>query len=171
MDDTTREDPGFDDHDSTMLVLTRVLPVTPRALWPWLTTAEAIAATWAPDGFTAHVDELDLRAGGSLVYSMTATGQEQVAFMESAGLPLSSTSRKIFTEIDEPHRLSYLSVIDFVPDHPTYDQLTTVTLREVEDGTSVEMALAPMHNEEWTQRVLAGRSNELDHLAQALGAG
>jgi hypothetical protein len=50
------------------------------------------------------VQELDLRPGGSLRYAMTAVGAEQVAFMESVGLPLTTESRKTFTAVEEPRR-------------------------------------------------------------------
>ncbi len=44
--------------------------------------------------------------------------------MKNAGMPLSTESRKTFTEVSPPTRLAYLSLIDFVPDHRTYEYLT-----------------------------------------------
>jgi hypothetical protein len=54
----------------------------------------------------------------------TATAPEQVAFMGNAGLPLVTTSRKRFTEVERPQRLAYMSLVDFVPDTPPYECLT-----------------------------------------------
>jgi hypothetical protein len=102
---------------------------------------------------------------------MTATGQEQIAFMEQAGMPLATTSHKRFTEVTEPSQLAYLSSIDFVPDQAPYDHLTTVTLERTEDGTEVTMEIEPMHNEEWTDRIVAGRTNELDNLERRWAPG
>jgi hypothetical protein len=54
------------------------------------------------DGFTTSVDTLDLREGGELVYTMTATAPEAIEFMTSAGMPLATVSRKRFTRIQAP---------------------------------------------------------------------
>src|SRR5206468_780421 len=63
---------------------------------PW-TTPEVIESWWAHDGFTVEVEKLELERGGELVYTMTASGPEQVEFMRNAGLPLTSTSRMRFS--------------------------------------------------------------------------
>jgi hypothetical protein len=85
--------------------------------------------------------------------------------MEQHGMPLSTTSRKTFTEIDGPTRLTYRSVVDFVPDHEPYEHLTVVELTPNGTGTTVTMDVEPLHDEVWTERLLAGRANELDNLA------
>ena len=151
------------------LVLRHSYPVPPERIWQLWTTPEGIGTWWAPDGFTTTVDVLDLRPGGSLDYTMTATGPEQVAFMEQGGLPLSTPSHKTFTEVVEPERLAYTSLIDFVPDVPAYEHRTTVTLEPTpEGGTDVVMRIEAMHDEEWTDRVVAGRTNELEKLEQVV---
>ena len=139
-----------------------------EAVWRLWTTTEGIPQWWAPDGFTVTVDRLDLRPGGELHYTMTATAPEQVAFMRSAGLPLSTPSRKRFAEVVEPSRLAYQSLIDFVPDHEPYEQLTTVTIEPDGDEVVVTMEMEPLHDEVWTERLVAGRSNELDNLGRLL---
>jgi hypothetical protein len=50
-----------------------------------LTTKEGIESWWALDGFAVEVRKLDLRPAGELLYSMTATGPEQIEFMKNAG--------------------------------------------------------------------------------------
>lgn len=142
----------------------RFVPASPSRVWQLWTTAEGISLWWAPEGFRTDVSRLDLRPGGELAYSMTAVGAAQVEFMEQNGMPLTTESRKYFTEVAEPHRLAYRSVIDFVPDHAAYEQLTVVDLQAVDGGTRVLMSVEPLHDEVWTQRLLAGRANELDNL-------
>jgi hypothetical protein len=151
-------------------ILERTVPAPPGRVWELWTTPEGISRWWAPEGFRTDVRRLDLAAGGELVYTMTAVGPEQVAFMEQNGMPLVTESRKYFTEVCEPTRLGYRSVIDFVPDHEPYEQLTVVDLAAVEGGTRVQMAVEPLHDEVWTQRLVAGRVNELENLG-ALVAG
>jgi uncharacterized protein YndB with AHSA1/START domain len=148
--------------------LTRTYRTDPATLWELWTTPAGIASWWAPDGFTTEVTHLDLRPGGELTYTMTAVGPEQVAFMSDAGMPLSTVSRKTFTEVAEPTRLAYTSLVDFVPGHEPYDHLTTVDLTPGADGVTVTMAVAPMHDDVWTERLVTGRTMELDHLAALL---
>src|SRR3954452_24690429 len=93
--------------------LVRTYAAAPERIWELWTTAAGIERWWAPDGFTTEVRELDLRPGGTLVYAMTATAPEQVAFMQEAGMPLTTVSRKTFTEDTAPERLAYLSLVDF----------------------------------------------------------
>ncbi|WP_067814467.1 SRPBCC family protein [Nocardia inohanensis] len=152
------------------LTLERTYPTTAEQIWALWTTAEGIPAWWAPDGFEVRVEEIDVRIGGGLVYTMTATGPEQVEFMNSAGLPLSTQSRKTFTEVEPVRRLSYTSHIDFVPGHAAYDHLTTVDIAPITGGVRVTMTIEPMHDEEWTQRIIAGRANELDNLGKVVAA-
>ena len=153
------------------LTIERTYPAKPERIWELWTTPEGIEQWWAPDGFEARVQKLDLEPGGELRHSLTATAPEQVEFMSSAGLPLTTHARKRFTEIEAPRRLAYVADIDFVPGVEPYEQLTTVDLTPTDDGTRILMTLQPMHDEEWTQRLLAGRANELDNLSRLLGAG
>lgn len=143
----------------------RVIAAPRERVWELWTTGAGIEQWWAPEGFRTDVDQLDLTPGGELVYTMTAVAPEQIAFMEQYGMPLSNVSRKIFTEITAPNRLAYRSIVDFVPDHEPYEQLTEVELHEVDGGTRVVMTVEAMHDQVWTERLLQGRANELDNLA------
>src|SRR5204863_3092139 len=82
--------------------LERSFAATPERIWELWTTPAGIESWWAPDGFAVEVKKLDLQPGGDLVCTMTATGPEQIEFMQSAGMPLVTESRKTFTSIDAP---------------------------------------------------------------------
>ena len=144
----------------------RIIAAPRSRVWELWTTPAGIGKWWAPDGFRTDVDTLELAPGGDLVYTMTAVAPEQIAFMEQYGMPLATVSRKVFTDIDEPGHLGYRSIVDFVPDHEPYEQLTEIQLEEVDGGTRVIMTVEPMHDEVWTERLLQGRANELDNLAK-----
>lgn len=148
----------------TMHTIERRIPASPERVWQLWTTADGISEWWAPDGFRTDVTSLDLRDGGELIYVMTAVAPEMVAFMEQNGMPLATESRKTFTEVEKPTRLAYRSLVDFVPDHAPYEQLTIVDLERVDGGTRVLMQVEALHDEEWTGRLMAGRANELDNL-------
>jgi uncharacterized protein YndB with AHSA1/START domain len=153
-------------------VIERTYPASREAIWDLWTTADGIGRWWAPDGFRTDVTAIDVRPGGSLVYEMTAVAPETIAFMEGAGMPLVTESRKTFTEVDRPRRLGYRSLIDFVPGQAPYEHLTLVELESVGDETTtVRMTMDPLHDAEWTERLVAGRTNELANLGRLLGAG
>lgn len=148
----------------------RTYPAAPEKIWELWTTAAGIEAWWAPDGFEVRVDKLEPHPGGTLTYTMTATGPEQVAFMEGAGLPLSTTSTKTFTTVEPIGHLAYSTLADFIPGVEPYEFLTEVELRPTPDGgTHVVMTADAMHDEEWTGRLTAGRANEMDNLASVVG--
>jgi uncharacterized protein YndB with AHSA1/START domain len=142
---------------------------TADEVWRLWTTAEGIEQWWSPDGFEVAVQELDLRPGGSLVYTMTAVGPEQIEFLENHELPLVTESRKTFAEVDAPRRLAYLSLVDFAGVDP-YEHLTVVDIEPTASGVHVVMTVEPMHDEVWTERLLAGRKNELENLAAAVAS-
>ncbi|HEY2327074.1 MAG TPA: SRPBCC domain-containing protein [Gaiellaceae bacterium] len=149
--------------------LERTYPATAERIWELWTTPAGIESWWSPDGFSVSVDVLELEPGGALVYTMTATGPEQIEFMQNAGLPLATVSRKTFTEVAAPTRLAYSSHVDFVPDHEPYEFMTTIEITPAGDGVQVTMDVGAMHDEVWTERLLAGRANELDNLAKVVG--
>src|SRR4051812_11838408 len=129
------------------VVLHRHYPVSPEKIWRLWATADGISAWWAPTGFSISVDVLDLRPGGALVYTMTATGRPEIAFMQSAGIALSTTSCKTYTVVEEAKRLGYTSLIDFVPGVAPYECRTVVTLERTASGTDVTMEIDPIHDE------------------------
>ena len=150
------------------ITIERVYPTTPEHVWDLWTRPEGIARWWAPDGFEAKVAKLELRPGGELHHSLTATAPAQVEFMENAGLPLTTHARKRFTEVEPLRRLAYLSEIDFVPDVDPYEHLTGVDFHPDAKGVRVVMTIEPMHDDVWTQRLVAGRENELDNLGRLI---
>jgi hypothetical protein len=85
--------------------------------------------------------------------------------VRNVGLRLTTASRERFNEVDRPQRLAYMSSVDFVPDTPPYEFLTVVELEPANGGVQVTMTVDSMHDRVWTERLLAGRGNELDNLA------
>jgi len=148
--------------------LERTFEAPAEMIWELSTTAAGLEEWWAPDGFETRVSNLELRPGGELRYTMTATAPEQIAFVRNLGLPLSNEFRRTFTELVPPTRLGYLSLIDFVPGHDPYEHLTTIEIEPAGDRTNVVMTLDPLHDETWTQDYRAHRADELDKLAAAI---
>lgn len=152
------------------MTLTRTYDAPPDLVWDLMTTAAGLEEWFAPEGFETRVRELELRPGGRLLYTMTATGPEQVAFMRETGNPLTVELCKTFTEVVPATRLAYRSMIDFVPGCEPYEHLTTVDITAGGDRTTVIMTIDALHDQTWTQGYLAHRDNELDSLAAAIAA-
>jgi uncharacterized protein YndB with AHSA1/START domain len=144
--------------------LERTYNAPAEVLWELLTTPAGLETWWSPDGFETQVTELELRPGGYVRYTMTATAPEQVAFVKDLGLPLSNEFRRTYTEVAPPTRLAYLSVIDFVPDQEPYEHLTVIDITSSGDHTTLVMAINPLHDDAWTQEYCDHRSKELDNL-------
>lgn len=148
--------------------LERTYDAGPDLIWDLLTTAAGLDEWFAPAGFECRVSELELRPGGPLRYTLTATSPEQLAFLREIGQPLSVEVRKTFTEVAPRGRLAFLSLIDFVPDHEPYEHLTTIDIEPAGDRTKVVMTLDPLHDEAWTGQHRAHRADELDNLGAAI---
>lgn len=97
-------------------------------------------------------------------------GREQTAFMEQAGMPLSTCPPQELVDVDEPTRLAYTSTIDFIAGVAPYQHLTVVTLDRVPSGTDVTMEIEPLHDDVWTERLRAVRAHELDNLARVIAS-
>jgi uncharacterized protein YndB with AHSA1/START domain len=128
-----------------------------------------LTESWrAPDGFSVTDDKIDLRPGGELVYTMTATAPSRSSSWRSVGMPLATESRKIFTEIAAPTRIAYSSLADFIQGVEPYEFLTVVEFEPTASGVDIVMAVDAMHDEVWTERLLARRANELDNLGAVI---
>jgi uncharacterized protein YndB with AHSA1/START domain len=153
---------------SRQIKLERTYDAPIEDIWEMWTTREGIESWWGPEGFTVKVGKIDLSVGGELLYAMTATAPDQVAFMKRAGMPLTQELRITYSEVVPGRRLSYVHRADFIPGIEPYDVATTVELYA--EGQSVRMVLTldAMHDEEWTRRAVMGWEGELGKLARVL---
>src|SRR5579871_1401948 len=81
-------------HSTTAARFERTYDAPAGLVWELWTTAAGLGEWFAPDGFESQVSELDLRPGGRLRYTMTATGPDQIAFMRETGNPLAAEVTK-----------------------------------------------------------------------------
>ena len=92
---------------------------------------------------------------------MTATAPEQVAFMERAGMPLSTDCRVTYTDVSPPNRLAYKSLVDFVPGVTPYEVATVVALQATAGRVTLTSAFDAMHDGPWTERACAGHESRM----------
>jgi uncharacterized protein YndB with AHSA1/START domain len=153
------------------LALERTFRAPINEVWELWTTREGIEAWWGPDGFSVDVRSIELRAGGDLVYLMSAVAQEQIDYMKKAGMPLSTQLTLIFTEVIPPRRLAYRNMVDFVPGVEPYEVETLLELHEVEGGgTRLVLTFDAMHDDRWTQLARMGHESELERLERVISS-
>ena len=150
------------------LTLERTFRAPIHEVWELWTTRDGIEAWWGPDGFSISVATIDLRPGGLLSYSMTATGAEQVDYMVKAGMPITTKNSRRFVEVDPPRRLVFKEIADFIPGVEPYEVETVVELTEKGDQTRMVLTFEAMHDDRWTQLATAGREMELAKLERLL---
>ena len=150
--------------DRPKLILERTFTASTDEVWELWTTKDGIESWWGPEGFSVVVSALDLRPGGELVYTMSATGAEQMEYMKKAGMPVTTSHRLLYTEVDPPRRLGYRMPADFIPGVEPYDVDTLIELSEVEDGVRMVLTFDAMHDNEWTRLAVMGHESELSRL-------
>jgi uncharacterized protein YndB with AHSA1/START domain len=144
--------------------MTRVYVASVQDVWRLWTTKSGIESWWGPEGFQVEVVSLDLRAGGGLVYRMTAVAPDQVAFMKRAGMPLTTECTVSYVEVSPPGRLVFTTSTDFVPGVAPYDVATVVELKTIENEVQVTITVDAMHDDVWTERARAGHESQLRKL-------
>lgn len=149
----------------------REYDVSLQEAWDLWTTRSGIESWWGPEGFDVTVVSLDLRAGGDLIYKMTAVAPQQVEFMKKAGMPLTTQAKVTYTEVSPMDRLSYKTRADFIPGVEPYDVATVVELQKTQDGVKLVITFDAMHDEVWTQRARAGHESQLRKLDALIAAG
>jgi len=153
------------------LTLERTFRAPINEVWELWTTREGIEAWWGPEGFSVDVRSLELRAGGDLVYEMSAVAQEQVDYMKKAGMPISTHHTLTFTEVIPPRRLAYRQMVDFVSGVEPYQIDTLLELHEVEGGgTRLVLTFDAMHDDRWTQLARMGHESELERLERVISS-
>jgi uncharacterized protein YndB with AHSA1/START domain len=155
---------------SEKIVMERTYRATLEEVWALWTTKDGIESWWGPEGFTVAVHRLDLRVGGTLQYTMTASAPEQVAFMQGAGLPVATDSTITYTDVEPRRRLGYEMMADFIPGVQPYPMTTTVSFEHGPDGVRMTLAFDAMHDEDWTQRSVMGHEGELGRLEKILSS-
>ena len=148
----------------------RTFQASAEEVWELWTTRDGIEAWWGPEGFSVTVRALDLRPGGVLDYTMTATRAEEIEYMKKAGMPLSTLNKITFTEVTAPRRLAYRELVDFIPGVEPYEVAVVIDFLPVPDGVRVAVNFDRMHDDHWTSLAKLGRESELDRLARLLAA-
>lgn len=150
--------------------ITRTYAASIDQVWALWTTKDGIESWWGPEGFDVTVTSLDLRPAGQLVYRMTASAPDQVAFMKRAGMPLSTECKVTYTEVVPSSRLAYKTLTDFVPGIAPYEVATIVALKEAADGVTLTVSFDAMHDDIWTERARAGHESQMRKLDGLLAA-
>lgn len=137
-------------------------------VWALWTTKDGIESWWGPEGFDVTVRGIDLRPGGELLYVMTAVGEQEIAFMKQAGMPIATEAKVTYTEVQPKTRLGYKTLTDFVPGVEPYDVATLVELQAAGEGVKMVLTFDAMHDAQWTEQARAGHESQLRKLDAVL---
>ena len=88
--------------------------------------------------------------------------------MKRAGMPIATDVSIVYTDIEPMRRLGYKSLADFIPGTATYEIATSVALDPRPDGVRMVLTFDAMHDEQWTERAVAGHESELGKLDRIL---
>lgn len=141
-----------------------------KDVWDLWTTKDGIESWWGPEGFNVTVTSIDLRPGGQLVYLMTATAPEMVAFMKSQSMPLSTECRVTYLEVAPPSRLAYSTLTDFIPGVQPYNVTAVVEFQKIANEVKLTITSEVMHDAAWTERARAGHESQLRKLDALISA-
>ncbi len=142
-------------------VIERVWQAPIDQVWELWTSAEGIASWFGPKGFIVEVKEIDLRAGGTFIYTMRATDPDTVAAMEKRGRPASNEIVSTITEIDPPNK--------FVYDSPMGPETMTTSVEFSEGPEGVKMVLAISATKAgMTEGAAMGWKSSLERFAEQL---
>ena len=137
--------------------LTRRFAAPPEVVFPAWTDAKQLAEWWGPKGFTNPVCKVDLRLGGAIYIHMRAPD----------GVVYPMTGR--FLEIDQPHRLAFVTAAIDSEGKPMFKVLNTVIFTKVDSGTEISLVARVMSSTPAAPQYLAGMSRgwsqSLDRLA------
>ncbi|MDT5042160.1 MAG: hypothetical protein QOE51_3145 [Actinoplanes sp.] len=109
------------------ILITRDFAAPAALVWRAYTQPELVKRWWSGQRGTVTSAEIDLRVGGAWRYVMVANGGFEVAF------------RGEYREITEPARLVNTEIFEGIPDPDAHASLVTVTFREKDGRTTLEM--------------------------------
>jgi uncharacterized protein YndB with AHSA1/START domain len=142
------------DATETTLRLERFIPSSPEDLFALWIEPEQLARWWAPEGYEAVVDHLDLRVGGCWRIVLRGAGGQKIA----AG--------GVFQIVEPPRRLAFSLAWDESP--ATQGNVTRVmaSFEPVPGGTRLVLEHQNFASQAVRDRHLAGWSASLDRIAK-----
>jgi uncharacterized protein YndB with AHSA1/START domain len=150
------------------ITIERTYQAPVEEVWALWTTKEGLESWWGPEGFSTTVHQIDVRAGGQLLYAMTATAPSQIAFMKKAGMPLTTEQRVTYGLVIPQRSLAYTTLADFIPGVAPYEIATRVELHPEAQAVRMVLTIDAMHDEHWTKMAVMGWESQLGRLANAL---
>jgi uncharacterized protein YndB with AHSA1/START domain len=141
------------------LVVTRVFNAPRELMWKALTEPERLEHWWGPKGFTSRIHKLELRPGGTFLYS-----QRNAEGLEMWG-------KWVYREIIAPERLVFVSSFTdekgnlsrhpFEPNWPL-ETLGTSTFTEDRGRTTATVRMVPINATESEQQTFFAGVNFME---------
>jgi uncharacterized protein YndB with AHSA1/START domain len=111
--------------DETTLRLERLIPSPPELLFALFTDPMQLVKWWAPDGYEAIVDSLDVRRGG----------RWRVLLRRLDGGSVSATASGVYRAVEPPHRLAFTWTWEDTSGSRGHETEVLVSFQPVPGGT------------------------------------
>ena len=141
------------------LVVTRVFDAPRELVWKALTEPERLERWWGPKGFTSRVHKLDLRPGGTFLYSQRAPDGREM------------WGKWVYREIVAPEHLVVVSSFTdekgnparnpFDPNWPL-EMLTESTFTEHQGRTTITIRMMPINATDAERKTFEGGRNSME---------
>lgn len=138
--------------DPHMLIITRVLPASPQAVFDAWTTAESVRHWMCPDSASIPLAELDVRVGGTFRVDMLDQGERVIHI-------------GVYREVRPPEKLVFTWMSKYTLHR---DTLVTVELRALGDETELVLTQTLLPDEAATYQHTRGWTQIVEHLATYL---
>ena len=132
------------------LVVTRIFDTPRELMWNTLTMPEHLEHWWGPKGFTSQVHQLDLRPGGTFLYSQkTPDGREMWC-------------KWVYREIVAPERLVFVSSFTDEKGNLTRHPFEPKTFTEDRGRTTATVRMVPINATESEQQTFFAGVNFME---------
>ena len=152
------------------ITMERTFQATLDEVWELWTTKEGIESWWGPEGFETRVTTLELRVGGTLEYSFTAVGPDQIRFMQEAQQPLIQNMKARYTLVQPKTAAAWQSLVEFIPGVTPYEVESRFDLEARGKQVHMKLRFDAMHDDRFTQLAEMGWKEELGKLERRLAA-
>lgn len=144
-----------DAHETT-LRLERLIAAPPEKLFALFTEPASLVKWWAPDGYEAHIDTIDVRPGGG--WRTILRGAD--GWIAASG---------VYRIVEPPHRLVLTWAWEDAAGTRGHETEVVVTFEPAPGGTHLVLVQRPFENQQVHDNHHRGWSASLDRIAAISG--
>lgn len=152
--------------NTTDIVITRIINAPVASVWKMWTDPKAVTQWWGPTDYTSPSAQIDLREGGKYIFAMRAPQYQggQESYTAGEYKEIIPMEKLVFTQSLADANGEKLDKAQRPPDFPD-DVLTTITFKEVNGMTEMNIVEQGWELSQMSVFAYAGMHQSLDKLA------